>query len=198
MKEHPILFNTEMVCAILNGRKTQTRRPAKIPLHATQEEADRMCHPYAPGDLLWVRETWNLADPDSDSALPEDIYGPYAPFTGSQGSRKIHWRAIYRADSPASHPKYGKALWRPSIHMPKWACRLFLEVDDVGIHRLQDISEEDAKAEGVKAHRGLTFVSPYLAGFHLLWDALYGGAGLSWGTNPWVCCTKFHIAELKT
>ncbi len=131
-----------------------------------------------------------MANPDDDSALPGDVYGPYAPFTGRQAGKEIHWRAIYRADaaSPATHPKYDKALWRPSIHMPKWACRLFLEVDDVGIHRLQDIGDDEAKAEGVES----------ITAFHTTWNRLYRPLQYRWESNPWVYCTKFHIAELKT
>lgn len=187
MKEHPILFSTAMVRAILEGRKTQTRRPIELGPYSPDYYA-RYKLRYKVCDILWVRETWNLADPDGEAALPGEIYGPYAPFTGTQGSRQIHWRVIYRASALSeTHPKYGNALWRPSIHMPKWACRLFLEVDDVGIHRLQDISEDEAKAEGVES----------VADFHSTWNRLYSALQYRWESNPWVCCTQFHITELK-
>lgn len=187
MKEHPILFSTDMVRAILKGRKTQTRRPIELGPYSPDYYAVYKLR-YKVGDILWVRETWNLADPDGESALPGELYGPYAPFTGSKDNRKINWRAIYRASALSEkHPKYGNALWKPSIHMPKWACRLFLEVDDVGIHRLQDISEDEAKAEGMKS----------IIDFHSTWNKLYSTLQYRWERNPWVYYTKFHVLEIK-
>lgn len=104
----PILFNTEMVRAILDGRKTVTRRVVK--------ETSPQKFPYQPGDILWVRETW------------------------CQPAKHIFW---YRADSPVKN-----LLWRPSIHMPKEAARIFLQVKKIKIERLQDITEEQTLAEG--------------------------------------------------
>lgn len=144
-----------MVRAILEGRKTQTRRPSKIPSTATLGESGRSYLPYVPGDILWVRETW--------------VYDDYN-------------RIIYRADEELPGIK-----WYPSIHMPRKACRLFLEVDDVGIHRLQDISEDEAKAEGMKS----------IIDFHSTWNKLYSALQYRWERNPWVYYTKYHIAELK-
>ena len=72
--------------------------------------------------------------------------------------------------------------------MPKWACRLFLEVDDIGVHRMQDMSEEDVKAEGIES----------IAAFHSAWNTLYNPLKYRWESNPWVYCTKVHIAELNT
>lgn len=183
MKEHPILFSGPMVRAILDCRKTQTRRLAKM-------NSSECPVPYLPGDRLWVRETWNLADPDDEeTSLPGDVYGPYAPFTGSQAGKEIHWRAIYRADpaSTATHPKYGKALWRPSIHMPRWACRLVLEIDGLRLHQLQEMTEEDAIAEGCQD----------IKSFMNLWNKTYQKLAKRWSANPWVWAIKFHIVERK-
>ena len=136
MAEKPILFNTDMVRAILDGRKTQTRRVVKgLPLYEPYYEVvdgePMICdengewHPakdysrIQPGDVLWVRETW--------AEMP---YG-----------------FVYRASGePEGWDAEGR--WRPSIHMPKEAARLFLRVKDVGIERLQDMTEDDAFAEG--------------------------------------------------
>lgn len=231
MTERPIIFNGDMVRAILRGEKTQTRRPVKpqpatgciysingahnaalhltdagcqvryIPPTGRSKDHLLLCPFGQPGDRLWVRETWRLADPDGDDAVSEDVYGPYAPFVGGNGSRKIRWRVIYRATSPESHPKYGKALWTPSIHMPRWASRITLEIIDVRVERVQDINESEAQAEGVRpafSHPGLDGVvsqPSYRWGFWRLWDKLYAERGLGWDVNPWVWAITFRRVE---
>ena len=225
MTERPIIFNGDMVRAILRGEKTQTRRPVKPqPVFLPDALPPRwrwksrrfiaewvdmaggvgmqdfcpFCQPY---DRLWGRETWRLADPDGDDATSKDVYGPYAPFVGGNGSRKICWRVIYRATSPESHPKYGKALWTPSIHMPRWASRITLEIIDVRVERVQDINESEAQAEGVRpafSHPGLDGVvsqPSYRWGFWRLWDKLYAERGLGWDVNPWVWAITFRRVE---
>ena len=144
MAEKPILFNTEMVKAILDGRKTQTRRLVKdIPLYepyftvddgiAFACDEDGEWHPaeafsrIQPGDVLWVRETW-----------AKDV-----------------GRYMYRANYSDTEKFYMngreiKMVWRPSIHMPREAARLFLRVKGVQMERLQDMSEDDAIAEGYR------------------------------------------------
>lgn len=151
MKERPILFSAPMVNAILAGRKTQTRRVVK-PLPSWQvhsvcdpngaadpwavwfhyPDTDRVGHlracPYGvPGDRLWVRETF--------SYLGKKGRGPIAYRANTSDGERV------RVDSP----------WHPSIHMPRWASRLTLEITEVRVQRLQEISEEDAIAEGVEA-----------------------------------------------
>lgn len=151
MKERPILFNDEMVRALLDGRKTQTRRivkpqpevsttramgPNKYRDHVqfcTEGMSDRggcsvdglrVNNPYGqPGDRLWVRETWARYNIDQES---HDM--------------------AYRATTPADWPVDGR--WRPSVHMPRWASRILLEIVSVRVERLNSISEEDAEAEG--------------------------------------------------
>lgn len=244
MKERPILFSGDMVRAILEGRKTQTRRVVKDPLckdgkqfcvEYADDDPNFLVHVHDPecggycdyacsypcpfgqaGDRLWVRETWNYADPDGEEALPDDVYGPRAPFTGCQGSRRIYWRAIYRATNPERHFKYGEALWRPSIHMPRWASRLTLEITAVRVERLQDISTFDAIAEGINCPvdpdkpceqcgscEGYDWDSPIRAqcnprsAFYELWDSIHAKKlGQSWEDNPWVWVIEFEsIAE---
>ena len=235
MTEHPIIFNGDMVRAILRGEKTQTRRPVKpqpatgcmysingahnaalhltdagcqvryIPPTGRSKDHLLLCPFGQPGDRLWVRETWRLADPDGDDAVSEDVHGPYAPFVGGNGSRKIRWRVIYRATSPESHPKYGKALWTPSIHMPRWASRITLEITDINAERVQDITEDDARAEGVKpefrtvvarSDGGPDYHIPcsYRGGFANTWNAIYAKRpGLSWDENPWIWAITFSV-----
>jgi hypothetical protein len=156
----PILFNSLMVRAILGGRKTITRRVVNpqpvydgrsknwefnargqagyVPINKAIEFA-----PYAVGDVLWVRETWrewNESDADCGCGGDYCLCNPTPPTP-----------VCYRADGhyidPEDRETYG-LKWRPSIHMPKWACRLWLRVTDVRVERLQDIGDEDAVAEG--------------------------------------------------
>ena len=154
MREIPVLFNGAMVRAILDDSKTQTRRPLKLqPVHVvpfmgrdnkpTYEFG--LCMKYEravtehvrsplgkPGDRLWVRETFGFNHYDD-------------------GNTRAWKRAIYRADGLEEPSDNGSsAPWRPSIHMPRRFARLFLDVLDVRIERLQDISEEDARAEGAR------------------------------------------------
>lgn len=140
----PILFNTEMVRAILDGRKTVTRRVVKPqhllvlngPYHKEHPETpdrvliEKSCDPpYNPGDILYVRETWNRCG-------------------NEKAGRPMHYE--YRAD--CENPDYFSdgfvASWRPSIHMPKEAARIFLRVTDVRVERLQDMTEDDVCKEG--------------------------------------------------
>lgn len=176
----PILFNTEMVRAILDGRKTVTRRICKpltlnYPKNAYQNETPvrwlgRWKHKprYQPGDILYVRETWNkLTDwhdeyPDDDSDMAVTYY-----------------RADYQDDMAS------QAKWHPSIHMPKEAARIFLRVTDVRVERLQDITEEQARREGTKSKRD----------FIRVWNNTIpdkDSQSLAWSANPWVWVYEFE------
>lgn len=183
MRERPILFSGPMVRAILDGTKTQTRRVAmhtvcgvRVARLAYDPAPDVCACPYGvPGDRLWVRET-------------------FAPF--STGG------AVYRADkprfSPGAHEVVGGS-WHPSIHMPRWASRLSLEVTGVRVERLQDISEADAIAEGCHDSDGAP--TQELSGtargaFALLWDDLNADRGYGWDANPWVWVVEFRKVEV--
>lgn len=203
MKERPILFSAPMVRAILSGAKTQTRRPAPVReprpgvfeitrgVHLVGNEAavredwlKYMTNPYGmPGDRLWVRETWahDAESLDDLRAMVEDIVmgsncGPY-----------------YRAD--AVHENSG-LTWRPSIHMPRWASRITLEITDVRVQRLQDISEDDAKAEGVDPYEwpGGPARPNAREAFRELWDRI-NGKRATWDSNPWVWVVSFQRVE---
>lgn len=210
MKERPILFSGPMVRAILEGRKTQTRRvfPRKY-LEWIDEprgpedvaagypficgfDSDEECIsalqlcPYGHlGDRLWVREAWHQKGewrlPEHPEAEWEDAYWI--------GTKDI----LYAAD--AKIPSSG---WRarPSIHMPRWACRLVLEITDVRVERLQDISEADARAEGCHGGHGSIPGYNYSATpreqFWQLWESLNAGRGYCWDANPWVWAITFR------
>ena len=229
MAVKPILFNTEMVRAILEGRKTQTRRLVK-PSHRgaagfnvcfrkstgeftgvydwNDEESmyeDRTPAPCQPGDILWVRETWHGLK------------------TGNEkfGHHKTFW---YKADEKDENPD---DKWRPSIHMPREAARIFLKVKDVRIERLQDMSEEDAISEGYSgvcpgAHT-VYFSDGYAEPCHVggedcrysywycnhsiqeafgsdIWDKTIKPADLpfyGWNANPWVWVIEFKRLDGK-
>lgn len=172
--EKPILFSTEMVRAILDGRKTQTRRVVKPSVFEKGTNwfwnpNENIClAQYRKGDVLWVRETW----------AKDDTY--YYKADGSCGDR------------------CGK--WKPSIHMPKEAARIWLEVTDVRVERLQEITEEAARAEGITRVEDGKWESEFRLGwfdrpikaFRALWDSLNAKRGYGWETNPWVWVIEFE------
>jgi hypothetical protein len=212
----PILFNTEMVQAILKGKKTQTRRvmkpqpiidlskahQVKIPVnngnisseqYITINSFTKRKAKYQVGDILWVRETWAI-----DGKLI-NIY------TGQSRVAKYN----YRADWNWNRGECRK--WKPSIHMPKEAARIFLEVINVRVERLNDITEKDAKAEGISYESAgeFTFWSPtandpdsggipnYKNAFLALWDSIYKDKGFGWDTNPFVWVYEFKKVEVS-
>lgn len=195
MISRPILFSAPMVRAILEGRKTQTRRIIKAPAptqfpewfdRASWEDdfglvvRDRQGvgrgtwtreSPFGqPGDRLWVREAWQALC-EHDDLAPADI---------PEGS-DIQYPATY--DGWVSKR-------RPSIHMPKWMSRITLEITGLRVERLQAISEEDALAEGITL-RGLTRFDGECRGeFQRLWESINGAD--SWVANPWVWVIEFR------
>jgi len=229
MRELPTLFSTEMVRLILNGRKTQTRRPLRpqpvctgtsnldrfengevdgeslwMPLSKTGktgifEPRAYLCPYGRVGDRLWVRETWRLWEGQAFAgyeALDPDIL---------EGSLKgldleyLKTRPIeYKADSLDEGP------WRPSIFMPKWVCRIFLEITDIRVQRLNQISEEDAIAEGFESTAVVTpagndYIGQYPSEhFYEYWEVLNGKKpGIDWLSNPWVWAITFKKVEKK-
>jgi len=182
-----------MVQAILDGRKTQTRRVIKPQPELLQfgdgtwvwkGEQDRFPQirecPYGqPGDRLWVRETWGNS-PFRNSDKPSDIK-PNDPES----------RIVYKADPFINESHY---WWRPSIHMPRWMSRITLEVVSVRVERVQHISEADAAAEGVDLSCGLSAKNDYpnfKRTYHQLWNSINEKRGYSWESNPWVWVIEF-------
>lgn len=193
----PILFNTDMVRAILDGRKTVTRRVVKPqPTNTvTKIAAERYHKPYLPGQILYVRETWAPFYETMDSA-PVIGYRYYA-----ETDEEIKERL------PEYLNWFWPGRWYPSIYMPLEAARIFLRVTDVRVERLQDITEEQARAEGAEPFMMTVDVDkpdnekrwveklPALVSFPGIWDrtikpadrALYG-----WDANPYVWCVSFE------
>ena len=201
MKARPILFNTDMVQAILAGRKTQTRRELNPQPELVTDSHDAGFRKYwtykgtdvtgkksdfiescpfgQPGDLLYVRETFRLYDSSMECAC-------YDPCTCS----RHHGKPMYFADGFSAKDEL---KWKPSIHMPREFSRLTLEITDVRVERLQEISEEDAKAEGIKACEqqldpdNNCYSATEL--FSMLWVSLYGHD--NYAANPWVWKVSF-------
>lgn len=209
MTDRPILMNAAMVCAVLSGRKTQTRRPIKRENKPDRGFAWREClcreidpsdtpcpmcdarFPEIPaaGDRLWVRETWDWRDWQS----------------GADGTIRIAYAAdgaqVARVAQPDWNPTiYNTEHWRPSIHMPRWASRITLPLVSVRVERVQSISEADAIAEGLlrtdfgwtDGRAGYDTVCAREA-FRELWDSIYG----TWGANPWVWVAEWEKAEVR-
>ncbi|GAB1617116.1 hypothetical protein [Pseudomonas sp. NGC7] len=211
-KERPILFSGHMVRAILNGQKTVTRREIKpsmrsadssFELHLQEDESWRPMHtfdescmdangtehpivcPYGqPGDRLWVREAW-LADAQLDTIAPRDL---------SQGEP-----ILYPADGSVRQTgcaMVSQGRGRPSIHMPRWASRILLEITAVRVELLQDITEEQAEAEGVNFLRHVPDADETLTAsqlFECIWSSINGDE--SWNGNPWVWVVEFKRIE---
>jgi hypothetical protein len=219
MTERPILFSAPMVRAILDGRKTQTRRimkvqpppdalvtvehyhPIVIDRHGDMQPGDEIfgAHwddgefglksPYgAPGDTLWVRETWGAVWPADEPVPLRQCEIEYrAELPPGCTDRPGEWPA-----DEGNGPEVPK--WRPSIHMPRWASRITLRITDIRVERLQDISEDDARAEGVSSewddYEKYGQSEPYRYGFSALWNDINGPG--AWDDNPWVWAISFE------
>lgn len=209
MTDRPMLFSGPMVRALLEGRKTQTRRLLKpqpepwrdfyleggcqqsdwsfvtglrtddgvryrfgIWMHSAFHESRFQPLPYAPGGLIWVRESGLF----SDLGFEQDC--------------------AFRADGEPDQSWTRPIRWRPSIYMPRWASRLTLEVIDVRIERLQDISEADALAEGAWAwaedHDAARVMDSAREAYAHLWDDL-NAKRAPWAMNPWVVALTFAV-----
>ena len=219
IREKGLIFNSEMVRAILDGRKTQTRRPikwkqtrfteigeredgSKWPWSEDAEHACDFWHPCpfgAVGDRIWVRETWSS---DFANYYPNDRVWYAADDNRQLDIDMVDGvRGIYSPESDVHVP----FRWHPSIHMPRWASRILLEITDVRVERLNAISEEDATAEGVPPAGSLlpdylgTFLTPKgdfataKVAFQRLWESIYGEE--SWKANGWVWVISFKRVE---
>lgn len=144
----PILFNTSMAQAILDGRKTQTRRVIKYPACGYFEyKPPRVKEPYKIGDIFYVRETWNICNLDIEDNTITFVY------KASESEKEEGAMTVKVSDEIYDKYDYSMAEnnpdWRPSIHMPKEAARIFLRVTDVRVERLQDIQIKDISKEGL-------------------------------------------------
>jgi len=210
----PILFSADMVRAILKGRKTQTRRVVKLPeapfrdvkwhpdwqneawadrggfaaesylkvpalvINENERTVHRIFSKYEIGQKLWVRESWRVLA-GFDNVKPSELNPDVQVFYGA-GSGNVMSR-LQRAHA-------GKK--RPSIFMPRWASRITLEITDVRVERLQGISNEDAKAEGVDHTPQAPAALNHRTAFKGLWDSINGDT-YPWDSNPWVWVVEF-------
>ena len=194
MAEKPILFNDEMIRAILDGRKTQTRRPMRqqpaggVRFSMFTESGLEDGHgrevssAFQPGDILLVRETWKPTRCGFDDSVSYVRY------------RADDTRLEIRHDIQG----YITDHWRPSIHMPRWASRITLEVTDVVIQRIQEIRTSDIIAEGViEDDRYLGSANRFRHPFATMWDAIYAKRGFGWDENPWVEAVTFAVREVR-
>lgn len=177
-RERPILFSDRLVQAILDGRKTETRRVVK-----NGPPGLEMPCPYGlAGDTLWVREAHYIH--------PNHVVWPGLPHRrGPNGEAAFYRTGFDRAFS---------GRWRPSIHMPRWASRLTLRVTEVRAERLQEITADGARAEGCpdRPVEGAEQASvDALARWWVqeLWDKIYQPKGLGWEANPWVWVVAFEV-----
>ncbi|MGR6617687.1 hypothetical protein ACU6QK_15825 [Pseudomonas rhodesiae] len=225
IKERPILFSAPMVRAILEGRKTVTRRVCKpqpsANAHTTCASGNPMgawwetgkdinrCPYGKPGDGLWVRETWSDVNLQGAPGIAYRADGDVRDLM--EDASFLDEDGAFNYDDPRSKPynfacwsedllggKEGR--WRPSIHIPRWASRILLEITAVRVERLQDISEDQAKAEGVRLYTdhaelgewwhvdGIdTYSADPRKSFELLWSSVGG----DWVANPWVWVVEF-------
>ena len=221
VKERPIIFSGEMVKAILDGKKTMTRRVVKFsdftidsitPLHIELVDG-KYClfnerngwligypkFPYGKvGDRLWVRETW--------------IQGYDDPLIESEGDDENAVSIIYKADGKEEYRSCSAETaenwgdfsadsemvgFKSPIHMPRWASRILLEITDIRIERLNDISDEDAVKEGFsdKKPSGMqpAMMPNPKADFRNYWDSINAKKGYPWSSNPWVWVVEFKV-----
>ncbi|EIF9299968.1 hypothetical protein LSY63_002639 [Salmonella enterica] len=201
-----MIFNGEMVRAILEGRKTQTRR-----VLATYQDAVKFCPEWdvngkqifivlgekdhtgmnpvitaipcpfgQPGDRVWVRETFRVHSRATDVATLV-----YRASVRNSWTEQTHRVPVAVCNKPATLEK-----WTPSIHMPRWASRITLEITGVRVERLNSITESDAEAEGVT---DTGFGDLLVDGYRYLWKSIYGEE--SWAANPWVWVIEFKRVE---
>lgn len=175
----PILFNTEMVRAILDGRKTVTRRVIHIPNYGYfMTEPPRVIPRYQTGDILYVRETWTILP-----VTPGDHFRPSGVY-------------YYKADDDMRPDRFRVNGWHPSIHMPKDAARIFLRVQDVHVERLQEITGAECVREGIPQESLKEVGEAFTVGqFADLWDSTVKPADLpryGWDANPWVWVIDFE------
>ncbi|HCI7056183.1 TPA: hypothetical protein NPQ16_000403 [Klebsiella pneumoniae] len=233
MTERGMIFNSEMVRAILDGRKTQTRRimkvqpepsksrpgdfwfsskklesmvhvsdlvPGNSPIADCHLFFQEHCCPFgAVGDRIWVRETWQAIHDycDENGHVDERRYARSIP-----RHRGNYWHPVYEEAWGNESREDREFPWRPSIHMPRWASRILLEITNVRVERLNSISQEDAKAEGMELTGWRpTYSDPDSGGevwtpydnFAQLWESIYGDE--SWNSNPWVWVIEFKRVE---
>lgn len=221
MSEKPIIMTGESVRAILNGRKSMTRRVIKpqprqldvgfwywqpttamrvwVDDHKSpwwRHSLDAGDGPYHAGQRLWVRETWAIFASSYDYEYGWEGVGIVDCGIPKTKPASRTYKVIYAADGyPAEEGEH----WKPSIFMPRWASRITLEIVSVRVERVQDISEEDAMAEGVwtaspdmiaAGERGMNL--NHIGAYRQLWDSINAARGFGWESNPFVWVLAFR------
>jgi len=227
VKERPVIFSAPMVRAILTGQKTMTRRAVKPdpgsnmspvciedapgkPWQWASVASRRVCPYGAVGERLWVRETFRaIEDPGAEDS---EVRRTYRDDDG-----ETHYIVVdFKADAPNRiMDEMGRPEWKSPIHMPRWASRITLEITEVRVQRVQEISNDDAQAEGVVAFDGRpcpscspnwgclspsgmgstrceTFMHGYRESFARLWDSINCERGFPWKSSPWVWAITFR------
>jgi len=216
MTEKPILFNGEMVRAILDGNKTQTRRVIK-PQPTNMDNENRRLSvssdcPYGQrGTRLWVRETWRIVSVNANLKTAQFYTVQFKDLHPLDYSPALQETlAEYAAKENPVMGSIGDAYgkWRPSIHMPKKCARLWLRVMDIRVERVQDITSSDCEAEGIRGSShgspvkgwpyeeytngdGLIYSDPLYA-VAALWNSINTKRGYPWDSNPWVWVIEFE------
>lgn len=200
MKARPILFSPEMVRALVAGRKTQTRRVIRLQPDDRDQEVkfengwlmyrragigwckDTPCPYGATGDLLWVRETCRAEELPRDGA-------DYVRYFADDSLKLIdNTREAAERWHAMRHYRKKRGATVPPIHMPRWASRLTLRLTDVRVQRVQEITEDDAIAEGIPRAYPIAKVE-----FQDLWDDINAERGYPWPSNPWVWALSFEV-----
>lgn len=214
IKERPILFSAPMVRAILAGQKTVTRRQVKKqaaldclaagfePSFLTLPGNADLCPYGKAGDRLWVRETWGVISHGFDEQGNMVDWEPERPAKAIRemrfGQGYYSGHVIYAADGPAEWAGADdgggapRSAWKPSIHMPRIASRILLEITGVRVERLQAISADQAEAEGIEFLRAAPDLDETMTPqqlFECLWDHVNGEG--AWDANPWVWVVEF-------
>ena len=220
VRERPILFTSKMVRAVLDGRKTHTRKIIKgvedwpmvrgcdggaswaIPSgHPYPERGFKKCPYGMPGDHLYVRERCRAEElPDGVDGVRYEADNAFIPIedTKQADDRWVHMNR-YRTKAGAK-----RGTWLNSIHVPRWACRITLEVVSVRVERVQDIRGSDAIDEGIDmdavaeawgkpGNRDAAVIV-----FEQLWDSINAGRGYGWGVNPWVWVVEFKVLSVRS
>jgi hypothetical protein len=214
----PIIFNGPSVCAILDNRKTMTRRVI-IPQPSSDVRwgfsgwedghgTPIRCVYGQPGDRLWVRETWKVgAWDESDGCIAIDyladgFYRKYIDVPEPDYFEKLWIQSTY--DAEKAYGQMDHYSWekgespcrkRSPLFMPRWASRITLEITDIRVERVQNISEEDVLHEGFRMNNVSIVTLGYHGAMKLIWDSINAKRGYSWDSNPWVRVVVFKVIE---
>ncbi|WP_413466858.1 hypothetical protein [Pantoea agglomerans] len=225
MRERPIIFNADMVRAVLDGRKTQTRRIIQSPAKNMQASGHKVIEYREPGDKWYGEHVFSMrnqsgtwCDYTKEQFLAKCPFGAVGDRLWVRETFRVHSRAtdvatlVYKASEQQSWTQQTHRVpiekcnkpavvdtWTPSIHMPRWASRITLEITCVRVERLNSMTEKDALAEGCLGGHdsipGYQYSATPHEHFHHVWQSIYGAD--SWQANPWVWVIEFKRVEVE-